>query len=252
MSQTSGAIICAGALQLVGAVDPEDVIGPAMLADAFRRLNLMMGSWAAQDLTIPVTAREVFPTIAGKGTPDNPYTVGPGGDCDTTRPLALDGAGLLLNASTPPVEIPRAVLDNAAYQAIAIKELTSTLFTDVFYDATFADGLGSLYTYPVVDNTLNSLVLYRPAQLGTFISLTATYDVPDAAEEPLEYNLARRLLDVYTVDLQRAMNLIDLAKTSLAIYKRSNTTTTDQTVDPMFLTGRVARGAGYNIVTGEG
>lgn len=249
---TSAAIICAGALQLVGAVDPEDTIGSAMLADAFRRLNLMMGQWSLQDFTIPVVAREVFPTIAGKGSPANPYTVGPGGDCNTTRPAALLGAGLLLNASTPPVEVPRAVLTDAAYQHVRIKDLQSSQFTDVFYDASFAGGLGSLYLYPVVNNTLNSIVLYRPAQLGRFVSLTATYDLPEGADEPIEYNLARRLLDVYTVDVQKTMNLLDLAKTSLAIYKRSNVPLSDQAIDSMFLTGRVARGAGYNILTGDG
>ena len=250
---TSAALICAGALGLVGAVDPEDTIGSAMMADAFRRLNLMMGQWSLQDFTIPVEAREVFPMIAGKGAPATPYTVGPGGDCDTTRPAALSGAGLLLNASLPvPVEIPRAVLTDAAYRNLRIKDLSSSLFTDVYYNPTFAAGLGSLYLFPVPNNTLNALVLYRPAQLGRFSSLVASYDLPDGADEPIEYNLARRLLTIYSVPLQAKLDLIDLAKTSLAIYKRSNVNLSDQPIDPMFLPGgRGRRQGGYNILTGN-
>lgn len=250
---TQASVICAGALQLVGAVDPEDTITSAMQADAFRRLNNMMGQWAIQGFTIPVTSREVFPTIAGKGSPTNPYTVGPGGDCDTTRPTTLTGAGLLLNVATsnPPVEIPRAVLTDDGWRLTRIKSLPSALFTDVYYQATFTAGRGSLYLYPVPNNTLHSIVLYRPAQLGRFPSLVGQVDLPDGADEPLEYNLARRLLDVYTVDTQRAMNLIDLAKSSLAIYKRANVTIIDQSVDPMFLTGRRLRGGGYDILSGQ-
>ncbi len=250
---TSAAVICTGALGLVGAVDPEDPIGPAMMADAFRRLNGMMGQWSLQDFTIPVIAREVFPIIAGKGSPANPYTVGPGGNCNTTRPAALVGAGLLLNASIPPVEIPRGVLTDAAYQNVRIKDLPNTLFTDVFYDPTFAGGLGSLHLYPVPDNTLNSIVLYRPAQLGLFASLTGAYDLPEGADEPIEYNLARRLLSVYSVPLQAKADILTLAASSLAIYKRSNVNLSDQPIDPIFLPGGAGRRrGGYSILTGEG
>ncbi len=251
---TSAAIICTGALGLVGAVDPEDTIGAAMMADAFRRLNLMMGSWSLQDFTSPVDEREVFPMIAGKGSPANPYTVGPGGDCNTTRPAALSGAGLLLNASAPvPVEIPRAVLTDAAYQNLRVKDLQSTLFTSVYYNPTFAGGLGSLFLFPVPNNTLNSIVLYRPAQLGLFTSLTASYDLPEGAEEPIEYNLARRLLSVYSVPLETKADILSLAASSLAIYKRSNVNLADQAIDPIFLPGgRGRRQGGYSILTGEG
>lgn len=249
---TSGAVICTGALQLVGAVDPEDPIDSPMLSDAFRRLNLMMGQWGLQNLTIPVLAREVFPTMIGKGSPANPYTVGPGGDCDTTRPAALEGAGLLLRASSPPVEIPRALLTRGAYQSLRIKDLQSSEFTDVHYEPSFAGGFGRLYVYPVVNNTLNAIVLYRRAQLGRFVTPTTNYDLPDGAEEPIEYNLARRLLTVYSVPLETKMDIMGIAKQSLAIYKRSNTQISDQPIDPMFLTGRVARSGGYDIDSGEG
>ncbi len=250
---TSASIICMGALGLVGAIDPEDLSASGlspMLSDAFRRLNLMMGSWSLQGLTIPVESREVFPTIAGKGSPANPYTVGPGGDCDTTRPAMLNAAGLLLNASLPvPVEIPRGVLTDAAYRDLRVKDLQNTLYTDVYYNPTFSGGLGNLYLFPVPNNTLNSIVLYRPAQLGLFTSLTASYDLPEGADEPIEYNLARRLLSVYSLPMQAKADIVALANSSLAIYKRSNVNLQDQPIDPMFTPGR--RRGGYSILTGD-
>lgn len=248
---TTGNIICRGALELLGVVDPEDTPAPAMMAGAFRRLNMMLRSWAIQSLTIPVTAREVFPIVSGKGSPANPYTVGPGGDLNTTRPASLEGVGLLLASvgSAPPVEIVRAILTDTMYQFIAIKTLGNSLFTNAFYDATFAGGLGSLYLWPVPNASINSLALYRLQQLAQFTSPTVAYDFPEGADEAVEYNLAKRLLDVYSVSAEKKMNVLDLAKSSLAIYKRSNQRIVDVPCDPMFTPN--TRDGGYNIDTGN-
>lgn len=244
---TTANTICSGALLLLGVVDPEDPISGQMLADAFRRLNMMMGQWALQQLTIPTTSREVFAMTAGKGSPTNPYTVGPGGDLDTSAPKELDGLGLNLITSAPDAtEIPRAVLTPTQYEAIQIKNLSNSLFTCGYYKSTFP--LGTLYLWPVPDTNVNELVLYRKLQLGKFTSQSASYELPDGADEAIEYNLAKRLLDVYNVSAERKMNVLDLAKTSLGIYKRSNAELVDQVIDPMFV-GRDYRGL-YNIDTG--
>jgi hypothetical protein len=250
--RTTANIICTGALGLLGVIDPEDTPSAPMLADAFRRLNMMLGSWSLQSLTIPVIAREDFPIVAGKGGTNNPYTIGPGGDFDTTRPADLEGVGLVLApiGSAPPVEITRALLTDEMYQLLAIKDLTNSLFTNAYYNATFAGGLGQLFLWPVPDQTINRIAIYRAQQLERFTSPTAAYDFPEGADEAVEYNLAKRLLDVYTVDAQRKMNVIDIARSSLGVYKRSNTKIADIPCDPMF-TPNDAKG-GYNINTGIG
>lgn len=249
---TTANTICIGALTLLGIIDPEDAPSNPMLADAFRRLNMMMGQWSLQNLTIPVEEREVFPIVAGKGSPTTPYTYGPNGDFNSSRPLNLNACGLLLNTNPSiPVEIPRAVLTDQDYQNIQIKTLTNALFTNVYYNATFAAGLGTVYLWPVPDGSQStSIALYRNAQLGLFTSPTASYDLPEGADEAVEYNLAKRLLDVYSVDATKKLNIIDVAKTSLAIYKRSNMQMFDLPTDQMFLIGS-RRSGGYNINTGD-
>lgn len=247
---TTANTVCIGALGLVGAIDPEDTPSAAMLADAFRRLNNMMRSWSLQSLTIPAQSREVFPLVAGKGSTTNPYTVGPGGDFDTTRPDDLDRVGLILNQSLPfPTEIPRGLFTDDSYADVSQKDMTNSLFTNAKYEATFAGGFGSLYLWPVPDNALNSIALYRLEQLGVFTSPTATYELPEGCEEPIEYNLAKRLLSVYSVPAERKQDLLDLAKSSLAIYKRSNMKFTDLPIDPMFTPNN--RSGGYDINTGN-
>lgn len=246
---TTANIICKGALELLGVVDPEDSPPPAMMAGAFRRLNLMMGAWSLQNLTIPFVDREVFPIVSGKGSTTNPYTVGPGGDLNTTRPKELDGVGLILApvGSAPSVEIVRAQLTDDMYQFLAIKDLGNSLFTNAYYGPSFP--LGQLFLWPVPNTNVNQIALYRLQQLALFSTPIASYDLPEGADEAVEYNLAKRLLDVYSVDPQRRMNVMDLARTSLAIYKRSNVNLVDVPCDPMFVPNDL-RGA-YNIDTGN-
>lgn len=245
---TTANTICIGALELLGVVDPEDSPSPAMLRGAFRRLNMMIGSWSLQPLTIPVIGREVYPIVSGKGSTDNPYTVGPGGDLNTTRPAELEGVGQILApvGNAPAVEMPRGQLTDDMYQFLAIKDLANSLFTNAYYNSTFP--LGTLYLWPVPNTNVNALALYRLQQLAPFTSQTASYDFPEGADEAVEYNLARRLLDVYKVDAQKAMNIMDIAKSSLGVYKRSNMKIEDVPCDPMF-TPHSVNGA-YDINVG--
>lgn len=250
MAFTTQDTIVTGALLLLGVIDPEDTPSNPMMADGRRRLNNMMGQWSLQELTIPTIERDVFAIVAGKGSPANPYSVGSGGDLGMVRPVRMAGCGLQLNASLPtPVEIPRGMLTDASYQALQIKDLTNALFTNAYYNPTFASGLGQLFLWPVPDGSQpTSLVLYHAQQLGLFTSPTAQYDLPEGTDEAIEYNLALRLSDVYKVDSATLTTIASIARTSLAIYKRSNTPLVDLPVDAMFARDRRD---GYNINTGE-
>jgi hypothetical protein len=175
MSTTASAII-QGAFETIGVLGEGQTLDYAKGADGFRRLNLMIGSWALQPLTIPVIAREVFAITSGKGTPSNPYTIGAGGNLNTARPptqQSVTGAGLLLNSADPnPVEIPLPVITYDMYQANQIKDLSNGQPTQLFYKPT--SPLGSIFLYPIPDTTINSLVLYLAKPLTQFTSLTAS------------------------------------------------------------------------------
>lgn len=246
---TTASVIVTGAYDLLGVYAPGDTIATADQADGLRRLNLLVGQWATQDLTIPVTSRTVHALTANKGGPALPYTIGPGGDFTESRPsLGFTGAGLLMGGTTPPVEIPRAILTDDQYQLIALKDLTNPLFTSIYYNATFTAGLGSIYLWPVPDTALHSLVLYRFDQLAVFADWSTTpYTFPPGYEEALEYNLAVRLAAPHGVAVPQ--DVLMLARSSLAAIKRANARWTELPVDPMFTGGDRRRY--YNIVTGE-
>ena len=151
--------VITGAFQMLGIAEAGQTLGGDLLADGYRRLQNMMGILGIQTLTSPTVGREVFPLVAGKGGPSNPYTVGVTGDLVTTRPNGLQGVGLLLGGTTPAVEIPRTIYTDDAYDSIPIKDLSNALFTGVHFEPTA--GNATLYLWPVPNTTLHQLVLYR-------------------------------------------------------------------------------------------
>ena len=320
MPTTTARTLIMGAFEVIQVFQSGETPGASEMEGALGRLNRMISSWAVQPLTIPVIAREVFPITSDLGV----YTIGPGGDFDTTRPSKLTGAGLLLNNDLSPVsltsitrsgstatatkashgfadgqyvtiagasleayngtfpitvptvntftylvegqplspasgtltafavssatdvtEIPRAVITDDAWQRIQIKTLTSALFTYVYYNPTFAAGLGTINLWPIPTTDEHALVLYRPQQLSEFASLSAEYILPDGYGEAIEYQLARRLTTPFGVSLSPEAQ--QLAAESFAWLKRTNVKMNDLDIDPMFTMNR--RG-GYDIYSG--
>lgn len=207
-------------------------IGAPQSDDAFKRLNRMLGGWALQNLTIPNVTRDVFALIAGKGGPSNPYSIGVGGTLNTDKPpsqSSITAVGLLLGGTTPAVEVPRVLYTDDAYNRIAIKELSNSLFTGLYYNATFATAFGTVNLWPVPDNTLHSLVLYHESPLTSFVDLVTPYSLPIGYEEALVYNLERRMAGPYG----RAMPPDDLllANQGMRLIKRNNVNLVDMPND---------------------
>ncbi len=252
MSITASSVIDQ-AFNVLNVFLPGEAVPPAQGARALQFLNNMMGSWAQQSLTVPSIAREVFsaPTIvSGKGGPSNPYTIGTGANLDTVRPAnqsSIVGAGLLLNSSSPAVEIPRDVITDQAYQAIQIKEMGNSLFTVVYYNPTFATtGFGTINLWPVPNIDTNSLVLYIQKAISSFASLSATYEVPPGYEEAIVYNLARRIAGPWGAEL--TPDVASMAVESRKVIMRMNLKLCDLSND----FANPSRQNLYNINLGNG
>jgi len=248
MPATTGQQLVKFAYQLLLVMDAEDNLGPAQGATGLRALRLMMANqFQLPMMATPVTAREVFNLVADQGGPDNPYTIGTGGDFDTTRPVEILGAGLLLGNTTPAIELPRAVITDDGWQQIQIKGLSNTLFTDVYYNPTYDNDLGSINLWPVPNTADNQLVLYRAMQLSNWSSLSASVQLPDGAEAAIQYNLPIWLAPM--VGKRVSPEVVKLATDTMGRYMRSNHHLVDLNQDPAITDTH--RG-GYNINTGMG
>lgn len=236
--------IITDALQEIGAIGAGETPNSTDAAVGLSRLNLLMGSWSIQPMTIPVIRRDVFDIVANTST----YTIGSGATFDTTRPSMLTGAALLLNSSSPVIEIPVALLTDDLYRAIALKTQTNTLFTALYYNATFTtSGWGTIILWPVPDTADNDLVLYRPEQLSEFTDLATDYELPPGCQEAMLYNLAVRLCKPFGRPLDP--ELLRMARSTLATFKRANTKMSDLSNDA---TAIGSRRWGYDINTNSG
>lgn len=244
---TTALVVITAAFELLNVFQPsESVPGPDATA-ALGWLNRMMSSWAQQYTTIPAIARTVVPLVSGKGGVSNPYTIGIGGDINIAKPASpqnISAVALQLNASTPPVEIPRGIMTDDGWQSTQIKGLTNSLFTDLYYTAT--SPLGTINLWPIPLDATNSLVLYIAQALTQFANLTAQYQIPDGYEDALVFNLAKRLAKPWGATVDPA--LVQDAYASLCLIKRSNVRLTDLPNDLVFQRPR----GFYNINTGTG
>lgn len=250
MSTTAQALITS-AYDVLGVYQPGETPSNADAQDALTRLQMMMSLWRLQPGLSTYNVRESFPIVAGKGSTSNPYTVGTTGDLVTTRPLSQSevvGCALLLNSSSPAVEVPRALITDDQYQAIQIKDLTNPLFTSAYYNPTYASNLGTLNLWPVPDGSQSTnFVWYRNLPIVNFTSLTASVDLPEGVEEPIVYNLAIRV--AAPNGKLPPPDVVALAAKGIGWVKRMNTRLTDLPTDPALT--HTKRG-GYNILTGTG
>lgn len=223
------------AFSIIGVKEPGESLPAHDSNYGLRTLNKVIAQWGLMSLTIPYVGREVFALEAGRGGPSDPYTIGIGGDFDTARPTSIRNVGLYVNGAENAFELTRNFYTIDAYAAVVEKELTSTYFTNLYYQPTYTSGLAKIHLWPVPSDDTTSLVLYLPKQLSQFASLTSSYDLPPGAYEALEYALAKRLTHPYrkpwSAQLQKD------GSDYLAIYKRTNTQMADLGVDPALTTG---------------
>jgi hypothetical protein len=243
---TATAVITA-ALADINALAQGETATAAEAQDCLRRLNALVSQLRLQEFTIPFLSREGFALVADQAA----YTIGPLGEFVTQRPQSLYGAGLQLLAvdDAPATEIPLGILTDDAYEAIQVKDLSNSQPTQVYYSATYADGLGQIWLWPTPDTADNSLVLYLSPAVDGFDDLVTEYDFPPGYFDLFEYGLALRLLAPYGFSNSATRGDLQAQfATASTLVKRQNVSRNDMPMDPGAVIG--GRGSVYNILSG--
>lgn len=201
-------------LKLLGVVAGHEIPTASEQSDSFARLNELIDSWGTHAQTMLVQRRDLVPLVPGQQV----YTFGPGGDFPTLpRPMAIDGATLLLGTGPPAVETRVEVLAGQAYDAVPMKGLTGAQVTAVYYSPLAMSA--ELWVWPV-PTAAQTLVLYYAEPIALFPDLVTPVDLAPGYAKALRTNLAVELAPEFgrVLDLQ-----IDrLARESLADVKRAN------------------------------
>lgn len=203
-------------------------------------LRGMIESWSNNRLMVYNIKEYVF-ALTGQKT----YTLGPTGDWDIERPMAIEQAYARLNNGTQQeLDIPMQGLTNAQYAAISVKN-TQAQFGFAYYN----DG-----DYPISNFTLfpiptgpASIVLWLRQPLLNFDDLDAQVTYPPGYERAFRFNLAIEIAAEFGKVVQP--DVVRIAKESKDELERLNSV-------PRFLQGdggtqRYGKGKYFNWITGN-
>lgn len=179
-------------------------------ADGLVELNHLLATWANERLLVHGARRATYTLTAGL----SPHTIGSGGTFDTTRPLRIDGAGILRVGDV--AETPLKLLSDAEYQAIADKTQSNEVPTCLWVESTFP--AAKLWLWPVPSSAA-TLVLYTWSRIGS-VGISDTISLPDGYENALAHALALQWAPMFGVEPSPTMR--ESTAEMLAAIKRTN------------------------------
>jgi len=216
------------ALVLIGVIDPTEDVSAEDAEVGLDVLNDWIDALGTQRLTMYVVTRTTKTLTSGTAS----YTIGSGGDINIVRPQWIENAGLILDTTaTTPTEVAIQVLSDDAYAQTAMKTLTSSLTSAIWYDHNWSAGLGRVYVFPIPTVSTTQLVLYAPTALTEFANLSNDYTFPPGYRRAIRYNLALELVSHYPTATPPP-DLIRKASDALGDIKRANYRSSTVVIDP--------------------
>jgi hypothetical protein len=199
------------ALRLLGILAEGETPSAAMSQDALMALNQMIDSWNTERLSVFSTQDQVFTWPSGEIS----RTLGPTGNFVGTRPVLLDDSTYYVGNNGVSYGIK--FINQAQYNGIAVKTVTSTFPQVIFVNMTYPDI--EMYVYPRPTQALtwhfiSVKELTQPANLATNILF------PPGYLRAFAYNLAMEIAPEFGVEPSPQVQRI--AMTSKRNLKRIN------------------------------
>lgn len=226
-------------LVLIGAIAAGETPTSREANDGLNRLKGMLGTWSNKSLLIFSKAEEVFPISVNKQI----YTMGVGGDFNTSRPQKIENANCRIINATSTVDLPIQLTNKDQWAAITVKGTQSPIVTRLYFEDIYP--LANLHFWPI-PTAGNSVVLYSWKPLTSIItSLDTVIDLRPGFDETLIYNLAIRLSPLY--GKTPPPEVAAIATEALASLKQMNTKPEYLVCDDATL----STGKAWNYLTGE-
>ena len=198
------------AVQLLGKLEPgESVDDPDEAADCLVALNDLLDAWQNERLMCYAFRDESLTMVAAQSS----YTIGPGGDLNTVRPVEIANAYILYLGSSIDLDI----ITDEKYEAIPYKTATSTYPDRINYRPSMTTG--TLYVYPV-PSAASSMKLLTRTPFTEFPSLATTVSLPPGFRSALASNLALQVAPIYKTEPTQAV--AKMARDSKSSIKRVN------------------------------
>jgi len=199
--------IITSAMRKSGIITKNEVPSSDEVVDGLEMLNDLMESWSNNSLMITSRTLENFSLTGGVSD----YTIGDGGDFNTTRPISIISSYIRIGVTDYPLKM----INDDAYANIAQKSIQSNIPDFINYNNNYALGKIKIYPTPSVNY---SIFLLTEKPLITY-SLSDNIDLPAGWKRALIYNLAMELAPEYGEQVTQSTLMI--ARESLANIKRS-------------------------------
>lgn len=206
--------------------------------DGVRMLNQLLSSWSTDGTVIFSKSLDTKVLSSGVQT----YTMGTGGDINTTRPVAITQATVTLGV----IQYPLNIWSQNAISTLSFPTLPAAIPSDLYVNN--GNPLLTLYLYPAPASGL-TLNIYSLKPLSA-LTINQELDLPPGYEWALINNLAT----VWAPDFDReaSQSVKDAAHDSLQAIKRNNAQYSPPTmaVDSILLVDNSDSGNWFNIYGG--
>lgn len=228
--------LVASAMRKLGVLGQGAAPTASELQDGLSAFNSMVDSWSAGGLAIPGQTREEFSLTPGQGS----YLMGPGEDFDTSRPVEIEFAGLLIENGEP-IELPVGILNDREWAEKRMKALQSDYPRWIHVSRGAPNWTIQVWPVP---SAAHKLVLYSEKPLSR---VTADTEITalEGYERALIYNLAIELAPEFERE-PSATVVANASEAKRAIMVKNSpeiTLTCDSAV--------LSRGHTYDIKAGE-
>lgn len=208
-----GTIIIRG-LQMIGERPVGGTLNAAEQSTYLEVLNAMLESWSLDSLMCYQELRENFALTSGQRN----YTIGVGGNFNTTRPTKLVSAFVRDSSN---YDYPLELITDSAWNSITSKTVSGTYPSYLMYDQAFVSGLGTINLYPAPSAGL-TLYISSLRQFAAFATIGETVSLPPGYQRALESNFAIEAAAGYT---PISKELAQIATESKAAIKAMNAPT---------------------------
>lgn len=183
--------IVTDALVELGIYAPIDTPNAADTDLVLNKLNRLLDNWNAERCAVYNVGFAVYTLVPHL----QPHTIGPSGATYTVaqRPVAIDGANIVLDNVNPAVRSPLNLRDDQWWLGNLVRDITTTLPTDLYYSPGWPNG--AIYLWPV-PTVAYGLELETRVLLSNVI-LTDNVSLPPGYRDALTLSVAEECITTY-------------------------------------------------------
>lgn len=198
-------------LRLIGALASGEDATPAELNDALLVLNDLYENWSTEKLSVWGAANQTFALVPGQAT----YTIGVGGNFNTTRPVYINDSYTTFSGIDTPVRS----ISQEEYNLLSLKTMQQPVVEELLYVNEYP--LGRITVYPV-PSAAATITLSIARTLASTITATDTLTGPPGFLKAIRYCLAVEMAPEFGTEA--SATVVQVASDAKGDYKKSNQT----------------------------